>query len=161
MSKSRSKKITTALKLLGCILVCLLAGIIGSLFTITGPNSWYTKLIKPSFNPPNWIFGPVWTILYILIGVSLYFAVKNKVGSKAIKIFAVQLLLNLLWSVLFFGLNNTLLASIEVVILLGFILWTIIAFYEKSKVSSYLLIPYVLWSSFATILTIAIFILNL
>ena len=94
------------------------------------------------------------------MGIALYFAIKNKVGANAIKIFIIQLLLNTLWTVLFFGLNNILLALIEVVILLAFILWTIKSFYKKSKVSSYLLMPYALWSTFATILTLAIFILN-
>jgi len=159
--KVTKRKVPEILKIFGFVILCLVIGVIGGLFTKTGPGAWYSNLHKPSFNPPNWIFGPVWTVLYILMGIALYFAVKNKVGSKAIKIFAIQLLLNLLWSVLFFGLNNTLLASIEVIILLGFIFWTIKAFYDKSKVSSYLLIPYALWSSFATILTLAIFVLNL
>ena len=161
MPKSHSKKhIPDALKIFGFVLLCLLIGVIGGLFTKAGPGTWYSGLHKPSFNPPGWIFGPVWTILYIMMGISLYFAVKNKVGANAIKIFAIQLGLNLLWSVLFFGLNKLLLASIEVCILLGFILWTIKAFYKKSRVSSYLLIPYALWTTFATILTLAIFILN-
>jgi tryptophan-rich sensory protein len=157
---SKHKKYLEAAKLLGFILLCLLAGVIGALFTATGPTSWYSHLVKPSFNPPNWIFGPVWTLLYILMGISLYFAVKKKVGLKAIKIFAIQLLLNTLWTILFFGLNNILFALVEVVILLGFIIWTIKAFYKKSEVSSYLLIPYALWTSFATILTLAIYLLN-
>jgi len=157
---SKHKSYLEAAKIFGCIIICLLAGVIGALFTSTGPTSWYAQLHKPSFNPPNWIFGPVWTILYIMMGIALYFAIKNKVGANAIKIFIIQLLLNTLWTVLFFGLNNILLALIEVVILLAFILWTIKSFYKKSKVSSYLLMPYALWSTFATILTLAIFILN-
>ena len=139
---------------------CLITGFISGMWTSSSINSWYKRLHKPSFNPPNWIFGPVWTILYIMMGIALYFAIKNKVGANAIKIFIIQLLLNTLWTVLFFGLNNILLALIEVVILLAFILWTIKSFYKKSKVSSYLLMPYALWSTFATILTLAIFILN-
>jgi translocator protein len=152
--------INEILKCMGCIILTLLVGIIGSIFTKTGPGTWYSQLVKPSFNPPGWIFAPVWTILYILMGIALYLAIKNKVGSKAIKIFAIQLALNLLWSILFFGLNSTILASIEIIILLGFIIWTIKAFWKKSRTSSYLLIPYALWVTFATILTLTIYFLN-
>ena len=155
-----SPKFKEFLKIIICIIICLAIGSIGAIFTVTGPNSWYTHLTKPSFNPPNFIFGPVWTTLYVLMGVSLYLAMKNKVGIRAIKIFSIQLLLNLLWSVLFFGLHNILYAAIEVILLLIFILYTIKVFYDKSKVAAYLLVPYALWVSFAAILTWAIFLLN-
>jgi tryptophan-rich sensory protein len=160
MRKSYSKKVNEALKIFGCIAVCLLAGIIGALFTATGPNSWYTNLVKPSFNPPNWIFGPVWTTLYILMGIALYLAVKHKAGIKAIIVFAAQLLLNTFWTIIFFGFEKTGLALIEIVVLWAFILWTIMLFYKKSKAAAYLLIPYILWVTFAALLTLAIYILN-
>jgi tryptophan-rich sensory protein len=148
------------LKIIICIIICLSIGTIGALFTVTGPDSWYSNLTKPSFNPPNWIFGPVWTTLYILMGISLYLIIKNKIDYGEIKIFSIQLLLNLLWSVLFFGLENTLFAAIEIIILLAAIMWTIKIFYKKSKVAAYILIPYALWVSFATILTWMIYLLN-
>ncbi len=164
MTKKESVKVNRKfkefLKIVICIIICLAIGSIGAMFTKTGPDSWYSNLIKPSFNPPNFIFGPVWTTLYVLIGISLYLAIKNKIEIKAIKIFSIQLLLNLLWTVLFFGLQNTLLASIEIILLLISILWTIKVFYAKSKTAAYLLIPYAFWVGFATLLTITIFILN-
>jgi translocator protein len=148
-------------RLIVSILLAQLAGIIGSLFTEIG--SWYQDLIKPSFNPPNWIFGPVWTILYLLMGISLYL-VWNSKKSKERKIglyfFFIQLILNSLWSILFFGLNNPLLAFIEIIILWFAILLTLIYFYRVRKAAGYLLIPYLLWVSFASILNYFILILN-
>jgi translocator protein len=161
MRKSRSKKIVIEiLKIAGCIILCLLAGIIGALFTTTGPNSWYSQLNKPSFNPPNWIFGPVWTILYIMMGIALYLAIRKKVSKKAIIFFIAQLVLNTLWTIIFFGMHNLLIALIEIMILWIFILLTIIEFHKKSRAAAYLMIPYILWVSFATLLNIAICILN-
>ena len=157
---AKHKPYLEAVKIFGCIILCLLAGLIGTLFTTTGPNSWYSHLVKPSFNPPNWIFAPVWTILYILMGVSLYLALKNKIHIRARLVFLVQLLLNTFWTIIFFGFEKTGWALIEIIVLWAFILWTMILFYKKSKAATYLMIPYLLWVSFATILTLAIFILN-
>jgi tryptophan-rich sensory protein len=157
---AKGKFFIEAAKVSGYILLCLLAGVIGSVFTTTGPGSWYAELTKPSFNPPNWIFGPVWTTLYILIGISLYLAIKNKVNLRAKLVFTAQLLLNTVWTILFFGFEKIGLALIEIIMLWAFILWNIILFYKKSKAAAYLLIPYLLWVSFATILTLAIYILN-
>lgn len=156
----KRKPIIEVLKILGLIAICLLAGVIGGLFTSTGPTSWYAQLHKPSFNPPNWIFAPVWTTLYILMGVSLYLALRNKVERKGIILFISQLIFNTLWTIIFFGLQNTLLALIEIIILLILILWTIISFHKKSKTAAYLLIPYLLWVTFAALLNLAIVILN-
>jgi len=160
MTIKKNRRIIEILKCVGYIILCLLIGIVGALFTKTGPDSWYSQLHKPIFNPPNWIFGPVWTLLYIMMGIAIYLAVKNKVSTNSIKIFAIQLSVNLLWTILFFGLENIFLAAIEIIILLGFILWTIKVFYKKSVTAAYLLIPYALWVTFATCLTWAIFILN-
>jgi len=154
------KSYLEAAKIFGFIIVCFLAGIIGGLFTTTTPGSWYANIIKPSFNPPNWIFAPVWTTLYILMGISLYLAVKHKVGAKPIIIFGIQLVLNTLWTIIFFGLQNTLAALLEIILLWIFILWTIKLFYKKSKAAAYLLLPYIIWVTFATVLTIAIYVLN-
>jgi len=157
---TKNKRFLEAAKVCGCILLCLLAGIIGALFTTTSPGSWYANLVKPSFNPSNWIFAPVWTILYILMGISLYLAIKHKVGVRGTLVFIVQLLLNTFWTVLFFGFEKTGLALIEILVMWTFIFWTMKLFYKKSKTAAYLLIPYLLWVTFATILTLAIFMLN-
>ena len=130
------------------------------IFTSTGPDSWYSQLSKPLFNPPNWVFAPMWTLLYILMGIALYLAIKNNAGKKAMILFGLQLILNTLWTILFFGMQNPLLAFIEIILLWILILLTIIEFYKKSKVAAYLLIPYILWVGFATILNFAIFYLN-
>lgn len=147
------------------ILVCLFAGIIGSFFTASSIPNWYSILNKPFFNPPNYIFGPVWTTLYILMGISLYLVWNNKnKKSKNIKsfykFFAIQLILNALWSLLFFGLKSPLLGFIEIIFLWLFILLSIISSYRISKIASYLLIPYILWVSFATVLNLYILLLN-
>ena len=110
-------------KLIISILLCQLVGIIGSFFTATSVSTWYTALNKPSFNPPNWIFSPVWITLYLLMGISLYIAwsKKSRYKKTAIVFFGVQLALNLLWSVIFFGLQAPLYAVIEITLLWFFI----------------------------------------
>jgi len=149
-------------KLTLSIILCLSAGFLGSFFTITSVGSWYSEINKPFFNPPNWIFGPVWTTLYILMGISLYliWTNKNKKKETAIKLFFTQLILNSLWSILFFGLQSPLLAFIEIIILWVAILLTIMKFHKISKTSAYLLVPYLLWVSFASILNLSIYLLN-
>ena len=152
------------MKLIISIVICQLAGIIGSMFTITSNNSWYANLIQPSFNPPGWLFGIVWTILYFLMGISLYIVWNNKTNLKIKKtvllIFGIQLILNSLWPILFFGLKSPFFAFIEIIILWITILISIIYFYKISKISGYLLIPYILWVSFASILNFSYMILN-
>ena len=151
------------LKLIFSVIIAQLAGIIGSAFTINSINTWYSTLTRPSFNPPNWIFGPVWTILYLLMGISLYLVLVSKKSRNrkiGLYLFFIQLVLNSIWTVLFFGLQNPLLAFIEIIILWISILFTIIYFYKIDKISSYLLIPYILWVSFASVLNFSIYILN-
>lgn len=151
------------LKLATSIIVCQLAGIIGSIFTISSIPTWYASLNKPFFNPPNWIFGPVWTILYLLMGVSLYLIWQQKKSKKrtnALIVFASQLGLNTLWSIIFFGMQSPFLAFLVIVGLLIFIILTIIKFFPLSKTAAYLLIPYILWVSFASILNFSIVVLN-
>ncbi|MDD5331682.1 MAG: tryptophan-rich sensory protein [Candidatus Nanoarchaeia archaeon] len=147
------------LKFIISILICQLAGIIGSFFTSSSVNSSYLTLIKPSFNPPSWVFAPVWTILFIMMGVSL-FLIWNK-SKKIPIIFWIQLSLNILWSVFFFGLESPFLAFICILLLWTAILLTIIRFHKTSRIASYLLIPYLLWVSFAAILNFSIWVLNL
>jgi translocator protein len=149
-------------KLVVAIVLCQLAGIIGSVFTISSISSWYAELSKPFFSPPNWVFFPVWISLYLLMGISLYLVWKKgwKENKKALSFFGIQLFLNALWSPIFFGLKNPLLAFIEIIFLWLAILLTIIHFYKVSKPAAYLLIPYILWVSFAALLNFFIFLLN-
>jgi len=147
-------------RLIISIVICQLAGILGALFTRTGTGSWYASIVKPSFNPPGWVFGPAWITLYTLMGISLYI-IWNIGGNKAaIAIFAVQLFLNAIWTPLFFGLNMPWIAFAEIVVLWIAILVTIINFYPISHAAAYLLVPYVLWVTFASILNATIAILN-
>jgi benzodiazapine receptor len=140
-----------------------LAGVIGSLATFPAIPIWYAGLVKPDFVPPNWIFGPVWTLLYILMGLSLYIVwMKKDKRSKqiAFTLFGFQLFLNSAWSVVFFGLHQPLVAVGVVIALLITIILNIVAFWPFSRRASYLLIPYALWVGFASALTISIAILN-
>lgn len=152
------------IKLIISIAICQLAGIIGSFFTISQIPSWYAGLIKPSFNPPNWLFGPVWLTLYTLMGISLYLiwlkGFKTKQAKTALLLFATQLVLNSLWSIIFFGWHMTDYALAEIVLLWFVILAVIIRFYKISKPATYLLVPYILWVSFAAFLNLSIFLLN-
>ena len=144
-------------KLIFSIGICLGAGVLGSFFTFSAIPIWYATLNKPSFSPPNWVFGPVWTVLYILMGISLYLVwTKKKVPS----VFWVQLVLNAAWSIIFFGMKNPVLSLVDIVALWIAIILTIKSFYPISKTAFYLLIPYLLWVSFATILNLSIVLLN-
>ncbi|MFH1656359.1 MAG: TspO/MBR family protein [Candidatus Nealsonbacteria bacterium] len=152
------------LKLIISILICQGAGLIGSIFTSPAISTWYVTFKKPSFNPPNWIFAPVWILLFLLMAISLYLiwdrGLKDKKIKIAIFLFSIQLILNIFWSILFFGLQSPFYAFIEIIILWLIILLTIISFYKISKISAYLLFPYILWVSFALILNFSILILN-
>ncbi|MBI2085282.1 MAG: tryptophan-rich sensory protein [Candidatus Aenigmarchaeota archaeon] len=146
------------------ILLCEMAGLIGSIFTIPATGTWYAELNKPSFSPPNWVFGPVWVALYALMGISacLVFSKgwKNKKIKNAIKTFSLQLILNVLWSIIFFGGKNPFLALVEIIILWTAIFVTIKKFNEISKTAGNLLIPYLAWVSFAAILNLSIVLMN-
>jgi tryptophan-rich sensory protein len=148
------------LRLVASIGICLLVGFIAGFFTSSSISSWYSQLNKPSFNPPNWLFGPVWTVLYILMGVSLYLVWNNDGSKIAIIFFAVQLALNFIWSFLFFSLHNPLIAFIEILLLLSMIIVTTLKFYPISHTAAFLMIPYILWVSFASVLNFSIYWLN-
>jgi translocator protein len=153
------------LKLLIMIIACEIIGSIGTIFTTPNIPTWYAGLIKPFFNPPNWLFAPVWTILFMLMGVSLYIIsesdLKNNFKKKiAFAWFSIQFFFNVLWSLLFFGLKNPFLGFIGIIILWFSIITTIIYFYKINKKAAYLLIPYIIWVSFALILNYSIMILN-
>lgn len=149
------------IKLFTSIIICELAGVVGSIFTTPAIGTWFKTLVKPVFAPPNWVFGPVWSILFFLMGISLYL-VWSKKGNKeqALQFFAIQLFLNIAWSFLFFGLRSPYLAFIEIIFLWIAILFTIIKFYKIQKTSAYLLLPYILWVSFAAVLNYSLWILN-
>lgn len=142
--------------------ICLGAGILGSFFTISAIPTWYVTLNKPFFSPPNFVFGPVWTTLYILMGISLYlvWTSKGKFKKKAINLFLLQLGLNALWSIMFFGMKNPTLALVDIIALWITIFLTIKAFQPISKLAANLLVPYILWVSFASLLNLMIVILN-
>ncbi len=153
-----------ALGILIFVLICELAGIIGSVFTTPSIPGWYAALAKPPFNPPNWVFAPVWTTLYALMGIAAYFVyekgLKRNEVRKALAVFAGQLLLNTLWSVVFFGTHKILGAAVIIVFLWGMIAATIWLFSRISKAAAYLLVPYILWVSFAAVLNISLYVLN-
>ncbi len=150
-------------KILISIWLPVLIGSISSYFTLNSIESWYMTLNKPFFNPPNWIFWPVWTLLYVLIWISFYLVWnkwfwRNK--NKLKTVYFLQLFLNFLWSFSFFYLENPLLWLINIIFLWIFILYNIFLFYKIDKKSWILLIPYLLWVSFASILNLYIYLLN-
>jgi translocator protein len=154
-----------SLKFVVSILVCLLAGGLGTIFTISSIPTWYTHLNKPFFSPPNFIFAPVWTTLYILMGISLFLiwnrGTKNKKIRSAINLFIIQLVLNAIWTPIFFGAHATLLAFVVIVAMWIYILKTILSFAKINKLASYLLYPYLAWVSFASILNFSVWVLNI
>ncbi len=151
-------------KLIVSIIGCELVGFLGTPFTISAIPTWYASLNKPFFAPPNWIFGPVWTALYFLMGVSFYLIWKQDGQERNVKtarfFFLAQLVLNFIWSPIFFGLRAPLLGLIVIVAMWALILLTMIKFYPLSRTAFYLLVPYLLWVSFATLLNAAIVVLN-
>ena len=163
-------KIDNTFKLIIAIVVSELAGVIGSVFTTPAISSgWYGALIKPSFNPPAWVFGPVWTMLFALMGVSAWLVWRG-MGSRlrgndrkikiALILFSIQLVSNTLWSIIFFGLHSPAGAFIEIVFLWLAILATIIVFAKISRPAAWLLVPYILWVSFAAYLNFSIWMMN-
>lgn len=146
------------------LIICLGIGYASSLVTQNGIETWYPTLEKPSFNPPNWLFGPVWTALYICIAIAggiIWDKIDtNPVAKKAMLFFIIQLVLNTLWSFLFFGLKNPLIALLEIILLLLMIYETYMLFGKINKTASYLFIPYLLWVSFALFLNASIWWLN-
>ncbi len=152
------------LKLLVSVSVPLLIGFSSGFFTITDVGSWYQTIQKPAWNPPYWIFGPVWTTLYILMGIALFLIWKkegnNKLKKAAIILFAIQLVLNFFWSIIFFNQHQIGWALVEIVILWLSILLTIFVFAKIDKIAAWLMLPYIAWVSFATILNFTIWQLN-
>lgn len=153
------------LKIVIMVAICVAVGYLSGVVTRESVTTWYTAIEKPSFNPPNWIFAPVWTTLYILMGIGAglvwqQIETKREEVKSALIFFFIQLALNAIWSLLFFGLKNPLLALIEIIILLLMIYETFIKFNKLNKFAGYTFIPYLLWVSFATILNGTIWWLN-
>jgi len=147
------------------LVICLMVGYSASVVTRPSVETWYPTIIKPSFNPPNWIFMPVWTLLYICMAVAaglVWDKIKeqNEEVKKALGFFLIQLTLNAIWSYIFFGLKNPMLAFIEIALLWLFIYETYFKFVKINKIAGYLLIPYMAWVAFAGILNASIWWLN-
>ncbi|MBQ0734350.1 TspO/MBR family protein [Aquimarina celericrescens] len=146
------------------VMVCLLVGFLSSIATQTSIDTWYVNLKKPSFTPPSWIFAPVWTILYIMMGIAAGIVWSKGFYHKWVKTalyhFGFQLLLNAAWSIFFFGLQNPLIALLDIIALFILLLFTIKWFTIVNSIAAYLLIPYVVWVAFATALNFGIWQLN-
>ena len=157
-------RIINIVKLVTSLVVCQCAGIVGSVFTAPAIPNWYATLQKPAFTPPNWLFAPAWITLYLLMGIAAFLVwrvgLENRRVRTALIIFLVQLVLNALWSVVFFGMQSPLYGVIVIAILWLMILLIIFKFARISAVAAWLLVPYILWVSFATALNISIWILN-
>jgi len=159
-----SRGVRFYIRLVIAVAICQIAAIVGSVFTTPAIPTWYSGLRKPDLAPPNWVFAPVWTVLYLLMGISLFLVWNAGLGKsnvrKSVVIFGVQLALNIFWSYLFFGLRSPLLGLIGIVVLWIMIVLTIVSFFKVSKVATLLLVPYLLWVSFASYLNYAVLILN-
>lgn len=152
-------------KILIFVATCLAVGYLSGVVTRSSVETWYPTLVKPSFNPPNWVFFPAWTTLYVLMGIAgglvwQKIDAEREEVKKALQFFWIQLALNALWSYLFFGLKNPLLALIEMFLLLLLIYETYIKFSKINKIAGYLFIPYIIWVCFALILNASIWWLN-
>ena len=147
-----------------CVGAVLAASSIGSFATIRAIPRWYKGLTKPSFNPPEWLFGPAWTVLYVLMAIAAWLVWKHGLGAPGVKlalaVFLVQLILNALWSVLFFGLRSPLAGLVDIIAMWLAILATIVLFFRVSVPAGVLLLPYIAWVSFAALLNAAILRLN-
>jgi tryptophan-rich sensory protein len=152
------------LRLIGCVVLCLAAGFIGSFFTFSAIPTWYATLVKPAFSPPNWLFGPVWTTLYIMMGIALYIVrehgAKKPLVADASLWFGLQLALNTAWSILFFGLHSPALGLACIAVLWLAIAVTMEKFRKISRNAFLLLVPYIAWVSFAMLLNASLWLLN-
>ena len=163
MSENQKSPLAQTIGLFVAILICFAAAGLGAAVTTPQIPGWYAALAKPAWNPPDWIFGPVWSLLYLMMAVAAW-VVWRRAGFAAAKLplalFAIQLALNSLWSVLFFGLHKPGAAAVEIVLLWAAILATFITFRRQSRWASGLLVPYLAWVSFAGVLNIMIWRLN-
>lgn len=151
-------------KLIISVTIPVATGAIAGLFTASSVNGWFLTIIKPSFNPPSWLFAPVWTALYIMMGIACFLVWNSKVDvklkNKALGFYMVQLLLNFLWSLIFFYAHQPGWALFDIILMWGMILSTILQFGKISSTAAWLLVPYISWVSFAAVLNFAIWKLN-
>ncbi len=158
------KTLRPTILLIGCILLSQSAGIIGSFFTIDAIQGWYMTLNRPGIAPPNWVFAPVWTSLYTMMGISFFLVIRKGISNTTVKIasaiFLLQLILNAAWSIVFFGNQNLQAAFLVIIMLIVLIVGNIFYFYKISRWAAYLLIPYLAWVSFASILNYQFWMLN-
>ncbi|MEI2749621.1 MAG: TspO/MBR family protein [Ferruginibacter sp.] len=152
------------IRLFICILIPVAIGAVSGFFTSAGVQGWYKTLVKPSFNPPNWLFAPVWTTLYIMMGIACYLVWKSSKAEsekrQALTLYGIQLVLNFFWSIIFFYLEQPGWAFVEIIFLWIFILLTILSFRKISIAAAWLLVPYICWVSFASLLNFYIWKLN-
>ncbi len=151
-----------AVKFIISLALPLTAGLTGSFFTRSSVTTWYQTLNKPLFNPPDYVFAPVWTLLYLLMGVSFFLIwnIKNNNKKPAVAVYFIQLFFNFLWSAVFFGLRNPLAGLFDIILLQALIAVTILFFHRIHAKASYLLIPYLGWVTFASVLNFSIVLLN-
>ena len=152
-------------KILLCATTCIGVGYLSGMATQSSVTTWFPTLTKPSFNPPSWVFAPVWSLLYMMMGIAAGLVwnridYEKEVVKKALVFFVIQLALNALWSILFFGIRNPFLAFIEIILLWLMIYETYVQFGKIDKIAGYLFVPYILWVSFAAVLNGSIWWLN-
>lgn len=155
--------VTQVAGLFASILICFAAAGLGAAVTTPQIRGWYATINKPSWNPPDWVFGPVWTVLYLMMAVAAWLVWRRssfRMDRIPLAVFAVQLALNSLWSVLFFGMQQPGLAAAEILLLVAMILATVVVFWRRSPVAGSLLLPYLIWVSFASVLNLSIWQLN-
>lgn len=161
---ARSERFKNSIRLIVSIVACQCAGFIGSIATSRSVSTWYQTLQKPDFTPPSWLFAPAWITLYLLMAIAAFLVWRTGLDKPetrtALIIFLVQLVLNALWSIAFFGLQSPLYGVIVIAALWLAILFTILKFFPISKAAGVLMLPYILWVSFAAVLNISILILN-
>ena len=148
------------LSLLILLLVTFIAPVIGSYVTSVFKEPWYSEIIQPSFNPPSWVFPPVWSTLYVMMSIAIWRVWTAFFNSRILKLYFFHLFFNCIWSIIFFGFHQIGLALINVIVILFFIIILMKEYLKIDKLSFYLMIPYFLWSSFALVLNASILILN-
>jgi|TARA_B100001093_G_scaffold152115_1_gene144883 translocator protein len=148
------------LSLIIILIITFIAPMIGSYVTASFKEPWYSQIILPAFNPPSWVFAPVWSTLYFLMSIAIWKVWVTSFDSKILKIYFLHLFFNSTWSLVFFGLHQIGLALINLIIILAFIFFLMRAYFKINKISYYLMFPYFLWSSYALILNSSIFLLN-
>ena len=148
------------LSLVVILLITFIAPVIGSHTTTAFKEPWYSEIVLPSFNPPSWVFGPVWTTLYVLMSVAIWRIWINYYDNKILNLYFLHLFFNAIWSIIFFGFHQIGLALLDLVIIILFIVLLMKIYYLKDKISFSLMVPYFLWSGYALVLNFNIFILN-